>query len=213
MASYNSYSSSSSRRSHMSHQPAETIVWALPAQVQGPPSALYATYFNAYGPPNPHMNMNMTYHPRHYHSSTRTPVYPIPHPHSITPRTRRASTGEGPKVSPHHIGLSQSHHGHSRHSSHGQPPASHPRSQSQSHSQPKIATKSILKNGTNVSPLPPQTPYVLPRSARRQRGISFSTVKGFFVGPPRAPGVLPSPPAAHSRHVRFALPNEPSRRR
>lgn len=149
----------------MSHQPAGTITWAVPTvQVQGPPSALYATYFNAHGPPNYHMNPSMTYHPRHYHSSTRTPVYPIPHPHSITPRPRRASTGEGPKVSPHHIDLPKSHHDHSRHSSHVPPASYHSHSRSyshtHSHSQPKIATKSILKNRTNVSPLPPQTPYV-----------------------------------------------------
>jgi len=134
----------------MSHQPPETVVWTLP-NVQGPPSALYATYFNGYGPPNPYM----THHsPRHYSSSTRAPVYPgpIPHPHS-----RRGSTGNGPRVFPQYIDPPHSghahYHSHSR-SSHVQPHYSH------SQSQPKLVTRSILKNGTKVAPPPPQSSYV-----------------------------------------------------
>ena len=171
MASYNSYGSASSRRSvrtsfssparlpsysypppqHRSHhQPPQTIVWSLPTVqgVQGPPSALYATYF----PPNPHMK----YHPRHYSysPSAMAPIYPAPMPtHPNPSRTRRQSTGDGPRVSPHIIEPTPSYHAQSNSHSRVHPPAPQP-----AHSYSHLTRKSILKP-SKVAP-PPQTPYV-----------------------------------------------------
>lgn len=152
----------------MSHQPPQSIVWSIPTAqgVPGPPSHLFATYFNGYGPPNPHMRY-YPHQPYPHSSSTRSHVYPAHVPsNQLPPRKRRPSTGDGPRVSAHIIGPPPSHNPRSRplsqsppHHSHVQPPASHP---AYSSSHPKQATRSILKNGSRGTPPPPQTPYVRP---------------------------------------------------
>ena len=180
----------------MSHQPSQSIVWSIPTAqgVPGPPSHLFATYFNGYGPPNPHVRY---YHP-HSSSSSRSHVYPahIP-PNQLPPRKRRASTGEGPRVSPHIIDPPPSHHPRSRpvshspsHHSHVQPPASYP---AHSSSHPRQATKSILKNGSRGTPPPPQTPYVRPPRESLAVYLPTSHPKSILMSPlsTRSSRVLP----------------------